>query len=329
MNSDLHEAIKYCKILITHDNCADGTASAMMAVAAFPGLKVLFMQYGTEEHQNLNPAPGMVFVDFTPYRSRAQEFVEAGTVVLDHHEGAKDIVEMFGALGVYADKPGVSGALLAYEYMLEPFAPQGCPLPSALKLAQMVGIRDTWQKDDPEWGEALAYTAAIHGLTREDLLDEAADGAPHLSTDDLQVGRTLVRDRVARVASVSLVRTDRQSSLGGHVVHCFNDDGSGALISDVAERCRRLESARGTPDFIKIVCVGFRYCEGPYGTTAVRFSIRSGAGFNSAEFCKKYAGGGHARAAGFAVPADVVGVDPFGYISQQIENAMEHSNVAD
>ena len=112
------EKLKALKVIVSHENCADGLASAMILKDVLPKAKVVFLQYGTPDHVNLVAEEGMIFCDFSPPPARAQEFVDVGAIVLDHHKTAKAVVALFGDLGVFADEkddPGVSGAVLAYR----------------------------------------------------------------------------------------------------------------------------------------------------------------------------------------------------------------------
>lgn len=134
------DQLKSVKTIITHDHCPDGTASAILLHDVLPDAEVKFVQYNTEAHRTLVPTPGMLICDFSPFLpkkeveiegekkqvpdyEKVQPFVDAGVIVLDHHKGAKKLVEMFGANGVFADEetePGVSGAVLAFRHVWLP-----------------------------------------------------------------------------------------------------------------------------------------------------------------------------------------------------------------
>jgi hypothetical protein len=139
------DKLKAVKTIIVHDNCSDGLMSAILLKDAYsqiglePELK--FVQYGTEDYKKLEPGPNMMFCDFSPNiktvkqpdgsflvdesdRPRLQAWVDAGTLILDHHKGAKDVVAGFGDNGVFGDEvtmPGVSGAWLAFREVWMPF----------------------------------------------------------------------------------------------------------------------------------------------------------------------------------------------------------------
>src|SRR5574338_261520 len=143
---------KLCAVetIITHDNCPDGTASAILLHDALPHAKIVFLQYGTDAYKALEPSPNTLFGDICPPiqtnkvvveaegvgsnpvekyvideadRQRLQAFVDAGGLILDHHKTARPVVEAYGTNGVFGDEvsePGLSGGLLAYRHVWRP-----------------------------------------------------------------------------------------------------------------------------------------------------------------------------------------------------------------
>jgi len=114
------DKIRAVNHILVHDNCSDGTASAMILRNVLPNVKVTFMQYETEAHKTLDPEPGQLFCDLSPHRDRYKAFLEAGAIVLDHHKTAKGVVMPFveAGLGAFGDEianPGVCGAVLAFS----------------------------------------------------------------------------------------------------------------------------------------------------------------------------------------------------------------------
>ena len=170
----LTEAILGAKKLITHANCMDGLATAMIVRDALPDIPIEFVQYNTPEYLALKPEPGVIFCDVVPAQGKPDEvsaWAAAGAVMLDHHKENRDIVEACGALGVFADEktePGVSGAVLAQRHVWT--AVLGTEPSERERLvhefARLVGTRDTWQKTivigpegrvpNKEWLPALA-----------------------------------------------------------------------------------------------------------------------------------------------------------------------------
>lgn len=97
--------------IVTHANCPDGIASAILLHDVLPEAKIVFVQHQTLEHKSLPVSEGVLFVDFAPHETQAQQFVEAGAMILDHHKTARAIVEAFGDNGRFGDEvqdPGVA-----------------------------------------------------------------------------------------------------------------------------------------------------------------------------------------------------------------------------
>ena len=106
--------------ICVHDNCPDGTASAIILKEALDlgPEQIVFVQHDALEYKEMKAEPGLLFCDCAPPPDRVQEFVDVGTIVLDHHKYSRGIVAAFGERGVFADKekePTVSGAGLAYR----------------------------------------------------------------------------------------------------------------------------------------------------------------------------------------------------------------------
>jgi hypothetical protein len=155
----LVEDLEKIRTVITHDNCHDGIASAMIAKEALPRVSIRFVKYNSEEHEKLEAEEGMLFCDFSPHLTRTQDFVDVGAIVLDHH--AREVVEPFGGRGVFADKeiePGVSGATLTYRHVFQPLRGDDQLIE---EFARICGIYDTWQTKSPLWEQSREYHDAL------------------------------------------------------------------------------------------------------------------------------------------------------------------------
>lgn len=283
------DALRAVTRVVTHADCPDGIASAMILHDALPQASIEFIQYGSPEHRDLVATPGMLFCDMTPPRERVAEFVAAGAIVADHHKAQEDIVRAFGARGVFADEtahPGVSGAWLA---LLTRVALHHNALAANLKLARLAGIRDTWQRHDPEWKEACAQAEVLRFYGAAWLLENRPS---ELYAEDIELGRLLLEKRLSAARNIAQHKLYR---LG--IWRLFND-GDKALghemISDVAETVRELD-----PDAEGVA--GFRYRVESDGSISLVFSLRSCGGIDVSEIAKTNGGGGHAGAAGFTV----------------------------
>jgi nanoRNase/pAp phosphatase (c-di-AMP/oligoRNAs hydrolase) len=273
--------------VVSHADCPDGIASAMILHGALPGAEITFVEHNTPEQRSMVAKPGMLFCDIVPSADRVAEFVSAGCIVLDHHKGARDLVAAFGELGVFADErtePGVSGALLAYREVW-------CPLMGAdeqvERFARLAGIRDTWQTADADWGEACAQASALifYGY-------EHVAGVPRLPQEKLEVGRLLLSKKLETARQVAahkcfMLRDD---------VAIFND--RDRALSDVAHFVLEAKPA------VQIV-VGFHYKVTSDGKMLLVCAMRSRrGGVDVAAIAKANGGGGHSSAAGFGTAVD-------------------------
>ena len=281
--------------ILVHDSCADGTASAILLQDAFYGSarrKVRFLQHGSVEMANLQPEPGMLFCDFSPPADRVEEFVRAGAIVLDHHRTAANVVAAFGENGVFGDErdePGVCGAVLAYRHVWKPLRGELVIQDEFARwLSRMVGIRDTWQRQDADWEAACIVSNTLGFIPNERWMGmELRDIASRWNRDFQMIGQIL-HERNQQRTSKSVESAYRFTTQAGTRVVMF--DGLKAS-SDAAELLG--EEA----DLV----VGFMpTCS--EGTPKYIYSTRSHTTFDCAAFSKAHGGGGHTRAAGFNVP---------------------------
>lgn len=303
------------KVLVTHANCPDGVASAILVKDAFPDAKVLFMSYQSPELAALKPEPGMLFCDFTPPRERAREFAEAGVHCLDHHKSAREVVDLFGERGAFADEqaePGVCGAALAFRHVWTPVSARVSPKSlniaprmnlfelvggsthmRAKDFAELAGIRDTWQRGSPRFLEASEQAEMLRFFPWEDWASEFPIGGsifdPLLDSfwgTRKRFGNLLVRKHMDAVKR-ALEKAHRHTTKSGRRVVAFEGT---HLTSDAAELLDK--------EVDLVVGFGFEGAPEP----RMKFSLRSHTTFDCAALAKDYGGGGHTRAAGFDVP---------------------------
>jgi oligoribonuclease NrnB/cAMP/cGMP phosphodiesterase (DHH superfamily) len=287
------ERLKAVKKIITHGGkCPDGKASAMILKKAYEAVglnpEIQFVVHGTKEHSDLKPEPGLLFCDFCVPEENWEAFVEAGTLVLDHHKGVKSIGMAFSAAGqgAFADEtehPGVSGATLAYEYVFKPLAltDGGHVAP----LARLAGVRDTWQKKDPDWQAACEQAEALAWWPNEHLLDPKADW-----TNILALGPVLWEKKLDTAAKVAERAYHFVTKEGTHVALFqgmrMSSDASEALGADVD------------------LAIGYDLLFED-GAFKMGFSTRSRATYDCKALAQAHGGGGHTRAAGFNVKLNV------------------------
>jgi oligoribonuclease NrnB/cAMP/cGMP phosphodiesterase (DHH superfamily) len=277
--------------IVSHDSCPDGIAAAMIAASAYPDAEVLFVNYNKPEWCNLPAFERMLFVDMSPPPDRVKEFIAADARVLDHHISQADMVRDMPR-GTFDNN--ACGALLAHR---EIEGTGSNPRITGALFAHLADVRDRWLKDSPDWSEACAQAAALMFYDREDLLTQARNGMPWLSTEQQTVGRLLEAkcERDAKNAANKAITY----TIGACKVAFVND--TAGIISDAAEVLRR--------EGYNLI-VGFRLSrDGDHIIARCDYSLRSDEAIDCASFCKRRGGGGHARAAGFNANTN----DPIGY----------------
>lgn len=329
------EKIKSVTTVVTHDNCTDGLASAILVHNVLPDAEIIFVQHNTESYEKLEARPNMLFVDIVPPSARYEEFLKLGAIVLDHHKGVKDLVEKFGTNAVFGDEkldPGVSGGPLAYKHVWKPLNalrremwkqdPSYDPLYDDMldetekfiaRFAERAGIRDTWQRHNPEWYEATLQGEVLYFWPREFWFDIKLEDVARLWEDKFHpVGSILMKKQAAGTQYV-LDESFHFTSDRGTKVVCFN---STRATSDVAEALDK------DADLI----IGFKYkCDvnetGP--EPKMIFSTRSHTFYDCMSFTKWYGGGGHTKAASFSTEVKVEHENPFEFIRKAVNKYEE------
>jgi hypothetical protein len=327
------EKLLAVKKIVTHENCPDGTASAILLHDVLPDAEIVFMQYQTAAHKELNPEPGMLFADFSPFEGRNQEFVEAGALVLDHHKTAKPVVEAFGKNGIFgdeADEPGVCGAVLALRHVWLPMkeAQQNHRFSSvmptfgmedenglraefegltsrAAAFATLAGVRDTWQNKSPDWRKACVQAEMLRFYPPENWLEVfnpfRYENNPFWA-ERMKLGKLIVEKHEVAVKK-SIEKAYRFTTAKGTRVIMLSNTHT---TSDAAE----------VLDSEADLVVGFGY-EVDKGTPKAYFSTRSRGNFDCGAFCKSLGGGGHTKAAGFNFPLEIgATTEPYSLFAQ-------------
>lgn len=286
------DTLRAVRRIIVHADCPDGRASAVILHEALPEAEIVEMAHNAPEHIGLVAELGLLFCDFTPPRARIAEFVAAGSIVLDHHRGAEDIVRAFGERGWFADEktdPGVSGAVLAMKASHKLIEQRDLDRDvlydltmAGWALARLVGIRDTWQRQEADWQRACEVSGVLRLLSLDACLRRGPTGILATAVD---IGADLwsQRSEGAKRAAKNAVRT----TIAGRRVALIS---SVALTSDVADALR---------DEVDLVA-GFDYIQRDAGDrVCLQWSLRSSGAVNVAEIAKRHGGGGHTAAAGF------------------------------
>lgn len=300
----LQKALDKIEHIVTHENCPDGVASAMLLRLVYPQAEVTFCQYNTKQHRELPANPHMLFCDFSPPAERANEFVDAGAVVLDHHATQANVVGLFGELGVYDEV--WCGAEMAYHIVVAPsLAPRIVRPPAGLRrFAMLAGIRDTWQKSSPHWREACEQASALLFWPVGDLLNPPWDWA-----EKEEVGPVLFQKQLEE-AQKAIDNSVRMTSVGGTRVV------DNRVTSMRGTKVRIFEGVTQTSDAAEILgeqcdlVVGFKYVVDDNRLKLV-YSTRSHTGYDCSALAKFHGGGGHKAAAGFTLDGRTSGPNPF------------------
>ena len=302
------ETLKAIKTIVAHDKCPDGIASALILQHVLPQAKIIFCQYNSPDHENMVAEPGMIFADFSPHRSRIQEFVDMGAVVLDHHKTAKETVAAFGELGIFGDEsldPGVSGAVLAWREIWQrlvfdvhtgDYRPDTDFVMWVGEFARIAGIRDTWQKQSADWPTSCVQSSALFFAPQEELLQAGLYEIWQQWEDQYEwAGRISYNNHKKRVARA--VREGfKHTTPSGTKLLVFQGT---KMSSDAAEDPGASES--------NIIC-GFDVIF-EAGKVKYLYSTRSRSGYDVSALAKHYGGGGHKAAAGFNI--ETPGSDPY------------------
>ena len=299
--------------IYVHANCPDGTASAIILKEALnlESEQIVFVQHDTSEYKEMKAEPGLLFCDCAPPPERIQEFVDAGTIVLDHHKYSRDIVAAFGDRGVFADKdkePTVSGAGLAYrEVWLPMLGKLTFSRSFAKEFSLLAGVRDNWQLENPLWKKAREHAAVLMFFSNE-MWKEIWLSQLAVIWDDKYgwLGKILVDKDNERAASIAEKRwTYRTDS--GLVIAIVPS----RFISDVSDLLE---------DECEVV-IGFSYTKNEPGCyPGLLLSLRSfGNSFDCGKFCKTYGGSGHLNAAGCKFETLESTLNPYKFLCEKFD----------
>lgn len=292
------------RTIITHDECPDGVASAVLLHDALPGAAVEFMQHGTDAHRNIAPRAGLLFCDFSPLPDRAADFARAGTIVLDHHRTAKEVVRAMGDRGVFGDEradPGVSGAVLAHRHVWVTIHGDSPLRQFAEHFASVAGVRDTWQTNSHLWTEGRAQAELLLAFPQAWWLERSFSHIASSWTDKLApLGDALVAKQDDRVRRA--VADGHRFVAGGTSVFVISGT---SLTSDAM----RLLGAKAD------VLAGFDFSE-ERARPKMHVSLRSEGTFDCAAFALRHGGGGHTHAAGFTVTLEPGAPQPYTLIER-------------
>lgn len=294
---DIESRLPHVKKIYSHSSCGDGICSAMICAAAYretqyeiPEIKLI--QYDTDEHRNLEPEPNCMFIDITPYSGDWQKWIEFKPVVLDHHDSVKYVTEGLG--GIYGSSTE-SGATLAYYHVMEKLTSELLSHKARekwLRLAKLAAIRDTWQKKNEFWINALELSQGMQLFSSKELIEHARQGTVPFE-DFYKFGKKLYEKMMRKAELLA--------------------DGAYIQTSVIKKRELKIGFVNCTEKFISEVCDVLLEKKGcdiavsyfvlhQDGKQQVAVSIRSRSkDLPVNEVAKIYSGGGHVNAAGFRI----------------------------
>jgi len=314
------EKLKNVKRLVTHANCPDGIASALIVKDALPDVEVLFVKHGTEQHRTLEPLPGTLFCDFSPYIGDTREYlnraefsvldtwIKEGCLVLDHHPTQRDVTMVFveAGLGAYGENDkNECGAWLAYEHVwrvLKQDESTEYTRAPVREFAELAGVRDTWKKDDPRWQAASEQAEALMFWGFDELKRNGLEGSGALNG----LGRHLFAKKI-ETANNALKEAYSFVTAKGTLVHMFQGVFPTSDAAEILEKAQKEKFGKAMTNIV----AGFHY-RVDADRLQLTFSTRSHTGYDVGAFCKAHGGGGHSAAAGFTVEQSAeVGANPY------------------
>ncbi|MEK7604260.1 MAG: DHHA1 domain-containing protein [Patescibacteria group bacterium] len=268
--------------ILYHGGCPDGFGGAYAAFKKFGDTAdYIPLKHGKPIPEHLE-GKELYLIDFCYARPQMDQLaaVAKSIVVLDHHEGVRDVATTF---------PGVfdtnrSGATIAWSY----FHPD-TPVPTLL---QYVEDGDLYRHTLPHAREILSYvytlTNSFSSLETENVAQWDAFvsdiDTPETFKRVVDIG-TFFAQYHEHVVTRGVHRAELVSFEG---FECYLASATGEFASDIGNQLARLK-----PPVAIIVSAD---AEG------IRVSLRSDKSIDVAKIAQKYGGNGHPAAAGFEIP---------------------------
>ncbi len=262
-------------IILFHGDCPDGFGGAYAAWKKFgDAAEYMPVKHGRPVPLGLSGAH-LVFIDFI-YHQEDMERLEkeaASLVVLDHHEGVKDVVE---SMKNHVYDASRSGAVIAWEY----FHPE-IPVPTLLTYVQE---GDLYRFALPNSRELLA------SIYTQPFTFEAWDKIAGEIEEPLMRAKMIERGELYRAHSDSIVAELAEDAklVRFEGYECYFAATISIFSSDLGNRLARKKAPLA-------LCVQAR----PDG---LRVSLRGDGSVDVAKIAQKYGGNGHPNAAAFSLP---------------------------
>jgi uncharacterized protein len=271
-------------IILYHDHCIDGFASAYAAWKYFgyaENIEYIPVQYGSAPPDITNSF--IYILDFSYSTAEMEMLCKSNiqVIVLDHHKGAAQQINNVKAdnfLGTCAEDN--SGAVLAWK-----FFHQQIPVP---KMLLHIQDRDLWKFELPET-KAICYalySEAVVARTFE-AWDEAASQLPTL----ISTGNILLANFQKRCEQIVEHQSYEAKLYGGNVpsIHVL----AANVPAEYASEVGMMLAAKSSSGIALI----WQYL----GKGITKCSLRSIGDVDCIPIAKYYGGGGHRNASGFTL----------------------------
>jgi len=262
-------------VIIYHGKCPDGFGGAYAAWKKFgDAAEYIPAQYGKPVPENMN-GRNLYFVDFCYDREcmDALAAVAKSIIVLDHHEGVRDVATTFP--GIFDSNR--SGASIAWTY----FHPE-TPIPLLLRCIEDY---DLFRFSLPESRAIDAY------LSLEPQEFEHWDELVKTLEDPARRDSILERGRMYAEHTEKLVEHIAASAnlveFEGHVVYL-----SGTVLQAFTDYIGHALATKQPPFALMVRPVA----------DGMRVSLRSVGDFDVSELARRHGGNGHVNAAAFRLP---------------------------
>ena len=269
-------------VIINHDHCYDGLASAWVAWKRFGNTASYISQKYSDDNKNIVAqlvGKEVYILDFSFPKNEMLEIESKAKklVVIDHHQSAEETIKSMKEHVFSLDN---STAYLSWQYF---FSDEKIPV-----VIEYISDSDTWSHKMPNWQEieSFIYDDEIEDIT----FDSFSKIVETLETKDgfkeaLEIGaalRKIILDKVNYYISNA-----RLVNFEGYEVYAIKNS-SGDIRAELGHIL-----AEETNSFALV----FYYEQGLW-----KCSLRSVRGFDVSKIAVKYGGGGHKTHAAFVVP---------------------------
>jgi len=264
--------------ILFHQNCADGTASALAAYLYFGDEQTEYIPVNHgESPPPMQQGTTIYLLDFSYPRDILDELVQQHEViVLDHHKTAKDDLLGYGNLTEKVFDMERSGAMISWQYF---FPDDDIP-----KLFYYIQDRDLWQWQYKE-------TKAISAFLKMIGYNHFREWLPYLS--DHCFDRILEQGNAIAMYQEQCVKNQAKGFYWGTL-----PSGRQIWMNNcnhlISETCHKFLH---TNKDVKVCCCWFVI----NGEKTV-YSFRSKKGYDCSKIAKELGGGGHAQASGASIP---------------------------